>query len=111
MGSECWCKWTRRALPSRRYAQALGEGRGFALHRGSWMSVPVPMVVFSPFVEVLVAQGVVHVIGHGTQALELHLLLLFGSLWSVVRTVALRSAMHEVDTVGVGAPAPWRTAR
>lgn len=98
MWSESACKWTRRPLPSTRYAQALGAGRRFELHRGSWMGVLVPMVVFSQFVDVLLAQGVIHVVAHGAQALELHLLL-FGSVWMVVWAVSLRSAMRHVDHV------------
>jgi hypothetical protein len=99
MWSESGCRLTRRPLPSTRYAQALGEGRRFELRRGSWMGVLVPMVVFSQFVDVLIAQGAIHVIAHGTQALELHLLLLLGSVWTVAWAVSLRSAMHHVNHV------------
>lgn len=61
------------------------------------MSVLVPMVVFSQFVDVLVAQGFVHVVAVGAQRAMLHALLLFVSLWTVVWAVSLRSAMRHVD--------------
>ena len=99
MWSESFCKWARRPLPSVRHAQAFGEGRRFALHRGSWMSVLVPMVVFSQFVDVLIAQGVIHVAAAPAHRAMLHGLLLFVSLWMVVWAVALRSATHHVDHV------------
>jgi hypothetical protein len=62
------------------------------------MAVLVPMVVFSQFVDVLVAQGVIHVVG-GAHRIVLHALLLFVSLWMVVWAVALRSAMRHIDHV------------
>ena len=99
MWSEAWCLWTRRPLPSVALARELGEGRRFALQRGAWMSVLVPMVVFSQFVDVLVAQGFVHVVAVGAQRAMLHALLLFVSLWTVVWAVSLRSAMRHVDHV------------
>jgi hypothetical protein len=95
MWSEAFCKWTRRALPSVRYARQLGEGQRFELHRGAWMSVLVPMVVFSQFVDVLMCQGCIHVIATGAQRWMLHGLLLFLSLWTVVWAVSLRSAMRH----------------
>ena len=99
MWSEAFRQWTRRPLPSARYARRLGEGQRFALQRGSWMSVLVPMVVFSQFVDVLVAQGVIHVAVDPAHRATLHGLLLFASLWTVVWAVALRSAMRHVDHV------------
>ena len=99
MWSECLCKWTRRPLPSVRYACQFGDGQRFALHRGSWMSVLVPMVVFSQFVDVLIAQGVIHVAAVPAHRALLHGLLLFVSLWMVVWAVALRSALRHVDHV------------
>jgi hypothetical protein len=99
MWSQAGCLWTHRPLPSLGYAQALGAGRRFALHRGSWMSVLVPMVVFSQFVDVLLAQGAIHVVAVGAQRLQLHALLLFLSLWTVVWAVSLRSATRHVDHV------------
>jgi hypothetical protein len=99
MWTEAFCKWTRRPLPSARYARRLGEGRRFAQHRGSWMSVLVPMVVFSQLVDVLIAQGVIHVAVAPAHRAVLHGLLLFASLWTVVWAVALRSAMRHVDHV------------
>ncbi len=100
MWSESWCRWLRRPLPSVAYARRLGDGQRFALHRGSWMSVLVPMVVFTQFVDVLIAQGVIHVAAaaQAHRAL-LHGLLLFASLWMVVWAVALRSATRHVDHV------------
>jgi hypothetical protein len=100
MWSESWCRWLRRPLPSVAYARRLGEGRRFELHRGSWMSVLVPMVVFSQFVDVLIAQGVIHVAAaaQAHRAL-LHGLLLFVSLWMVVWAVALRSATRQIEHV------------
>jgi len=100
MWSESGCCWLRRPLPSAAYARRLGEGERFALHRGSWMSVLVPMVVFSQFVDVLIAQGVIHVAAaaQAHRAL-LHGLLLFVSLWMVVWAVALRSATRHIDHV------------
>ena len=97
MWSEAWCRWRGRALPSTAYARRLGAGQCFALQRGSWMGVFVPMVVFTQFVDVLVAQGFIHVIATGRQRLALHALLLFGSLWTVVWAVSLRSAMRQVE--------------
>ena len=35
MWAEAFCQWTRRPLPSARYARRLGDGQRFALHRGS----------------------------------------------------------------------------
>jgi len=97
MWSEAWCKWRRRPLPSAAYAQRLGAGQRFELHRGSWMGVLVPMVVFSQFVDVLIAQGFIHVVAVGNERLALHALLLFVSVWTVVWAVSLRSAMRHVD--------------
>ena len=99
MWSESFCKWARRPLPSVRYARQLGGGERFELHRGSWMSVLVPMVVFSQFVDVLIAQGVIHVAAAQAHRALLHGLLLFVSLWMVVWAVALRSALRHVDHV------------
>ena len=98
--SECLAAWLRRPRPSVAYARRLGEGQRFALHRGSWMSVLVPMVVFSQFVDVLIAQGVVHVAAaaQAHRAL-LHGLLLFASLWMVAWAVALRSATRHIEHV------------
>jgi hypothetical protein len=97
MWSEVWCKWRRRPLPSMGYARRLGDGQRFALHRGSWMGALVPMVVFSQFVDVLIAQGGIHIIAVGNERLLLHAVLLFASLWTVVWAVSLRSAMRHVD--------------
>jgi hypothetical protein len=99
MWSEAFCKWTRRPLPSVRYARQVGDGQRFALHRGSWMSVLVPIVVVSQFVDVLIAQGVIHVAAEPAHRALLHGLLLFLSLWMVVWAVALRSATRHVDHV------------
>ena len=99
MWAEAIGTWFRRPLPSARHALSLGEGRRFTLGRGSWMSVLVPMVVFSQFVDVLVAQGVVQVAAFGNQRLALHGLLLLGSLWTVAWAVALRRATRRVDHV------------
>ena len=97
MWAEAFCKWSRRALPSVAYARRLGDGRHFPLQRGPWMGVLVPMVVFSQFVDVLIAQGCIHIIAVGNERIALHALLLFGSLWTVVWAVSLRSAMRHVD--------------
>ena len=97
MWSQAACLWTRRPLPSLRYARGLGEGRRFALHRGAWMSVLVPLVVFWQFLDVLIAQGAIHVVAVGAPRLQLQALLLFLSLWTVVWAVSLRSAMRHVD--------------
>ena len=97
MWSEAWCKWWRRPLPSVDYARGLGDGQRFESHRGSWMGVLVPMVVFSQFVDVLVAQGVIHIAVVGPARPWLHAALLFVSLWTVVWAVSLRSAMRHVD--------------
>ena len=100
MWSEAWCKWSGRALPSQRHAAALGAGQRFPLRRGSWMGVLVPMVVFSQFVDVLIAQGCLHIVTPpGAPRLLAHAALLFVSLWMVVWAVALRSAMRNVDHV------------
>ena len=99
MWTETFCRWARRPLPSAGYARRLGEGQRFSLHRGSWMSVLVPMVVFSQFVDVLIAQGVIHVAVAPAHRAVLHGLLLFASLWTVVWAVALRSAMRHVEHV------------
>jgi len=99
MWAEAACLWLRRPLPSAGHARTLGEGRRFALRRGSWMGVLVPMVVFSQFVDVLLAQGVVQVATTGPPRIALHVLLLFVSLWTVVWAVALRSATRHVDHV------------
>ncbi len=99
MWTEAFCQWTRRPLPSESYARRLGDGQRFELRRGPWMSVLVPMVVFSQFVDVLVAQGFIHVAADPAHRLALHGLLLFASLWTVVWAVALRSAMRHVDHV------------
>ena len=99
MWTEAWCLWTRRPLPSAAWARALGDGQRFALRRGSWMSVLVPMVVFSQFVDVLVAQGAIHVVAAGRRALLLHALLLLASLWTVAWAVSLRSATRHVGHV------------
>ena len=99
MWSECSSVWTRRALPSLDYARGLGEGQRFAQQRGSWMSVLVPMVVFSQFVDLLIAQGVIHVAAAPAHRAALHALLLALSLWSLVWAVALRSATRHVEHV------------
>lgn len=100
MWSESWRKLRGRALPSAGYAQALGAGRRFALHKGSWMGVLVPMVAFSQFVDVLMAQGLLPLaVPPGAARWLTHALLLFGSLWTVVWAVSLRSAMRHVDHV------------
>ena len=100
MWSEAWCKWTRRALPSAAWAHRLGDGQRFEAHRGSWMGVLVPMVVFSQFVDVLLCQACLHiVVADVVQRWVLHALLLFVSLWTVVWAVALRSATRHVDHV------------
>jgi hypothetical protein len=97
MWSEAFCKWRRRPLPSMDYARRLGDGQRFELHRGPWMGVLVPMVVFSQLVDVLIAQGGIHVIAAGNERIALHAALLFVSLWTVVWAVSLRSAMRHVD--------------
>ena len=100
MWSQCWCLLRGRALPSTRYAQAFGAGRRFALHKGSWMGVLVPMVVFSQFVDVLLAQGMLHLaVPAGPARWLAHAALLLGSVWTVVWAVSLRSAMRRVDHV------------
>ena len=100
MWLESWRKLRGRPLPSTAYAQSLGTGRRFASHKGSWMGVLVPMVVFSQFVDVLVAQGALHVaLPAGPQRWLAHALLLLVSLWTVVWAVSLRSAMRHVDHV------------
>ncbi len=100
MWTEAFCKWTRRPLPSARYARRLGDGRRFALQRGSWMSVLVPMVVFSQFVDVLLCQAALQIaVTDVVQRWMLHALLLFVSLWTVVWAVSLRSATRHVDHV------------
>ena len=100
MWSEAFCKWTRRPLPSARYASRLGEGRRFETRRGAWMSVLVPMVVFSQFVDVLLCQGALHIaVADPSRRWLLHGLLLFVSLWSVVWAVSLHSALHHVGHV------------
>lgn len=99
MWSETGCRWLRHPLPSVRYARRLGHGQRFALHRGAWMSVLVPMVVFSQFVDALVAQGIIHVAAAPAHRALLHGLLLFVSLWMVVWAVALRSATRHVEHV------------
>ena len=99
MWSESFCNWMRRPLPSVRYARELGDGERFALHRGAWMSVLVPIVVISQFVDVLIAQGVIHVAAAPAHRALLHGLLLFVSLWMVVWAVALRSATRHIDHV------------
>ena len=99
MWSEAFCLWTRRPLPSARFARALGDGPRFALRRGSWMSVLVPMVVFAQFVDVLLVQGIIHVAAAPAHRALFHGLLLLVSLWSVVWAVALRSATQHVDHV------------
>ena len=97
--AEASCKWTRRPLPSADYARRLGEGQRFTLRRGSWMSVLVPMVVVAQFVDVLVAQGVIHVaVGPAHRAIA-HGLLLFASVWMVAWAVSLRSATQHIDHV------------
>jgi hypothetical protein len=99
MWAESCSQWLRRPLPSVHYARRLGDGQRFTLQRGSWMSVLVPMVVFSQFVDLLIAQGVIHVAAAPAQRALLHGLLLFVSLWMVVWAVALRSATRHVDHV------------
>ncbi len=97
MWSEAFCKWRRRPLPSVDYARRLGDGQRFELHRGSWMGVLVPMVVFSQFVDVLLAQAAIHIAAVGNERLLLHAVLLLVSVWTVVWAVSLRSAMRHVD--------------
>jgi hypothetical protein len=97
MWTEAGCLWLRRPLPSVAYARRLGEGQRFTLQRGSWMSVLVPMVVFSQFVDLLIAQGVIHVAAAADRRVMLHGLLLLVSLWSLVWAVALRSATRRID--------------
>jgi len=100
MWAESWCKLRGRALPSVAYAHALGAGQRFPLRRGSWMGVLVPMVVFSQFVDVLLAQGLLHVaIADPAARWAAHALLLLVSMWTVVWAVSLRSAMAHVDHV------------
>lgn len=100
MWTEAFCQWTRRPLPSARYAQRLGDGQRFALQRGSWMSVLVPMVVFSQFVDVLLCQAALQIaIADAARRWMLHALVLFASVWTVVWAVSLRSAMRHVDHV------------
>jgi hypothetical protein len=85
MWSEAWCRWRRRPLPSVDYARGLGEGRRFALRRGAWMGVLVPMVVVSQFVDVLLCQAGLQVAVADVEARWLlHALLLLVSLWTVV---------------------------
>ena len=99
MWAETFCKWTRRPLPSAHYARRLGEGQRFALRRGSWMSVLVPMVVVTQFVDVLIAQGVIHVAVTPAHRALAHGLLLFASVWMVAWAVSLRSATQHIDHV------------
>ena len=100
MWSEAFCHWTRRPLPSALYARKLGDGQRFALNRGAWMSVLVPMVVFSQFVDVLLCQAALQfAIADVAARWALHILLLFVSVWTVVWAVALRSAVRHVDHV------------
>jgi hypothetical protein len=100
MWSEAFCKWTRRPLPSAFYARRLGDGQRFETRRGSWMSVLVPMVVFSQFVDVLLCQGALQIaVADPSRRWMLHGLLLFVSLWSVVWAVSLRSATRQVGHV------------
>ena len=100
MWSESWCALRGRARPSARFAESLGPGRRFALGKGSWMGVLVPMVVFSQFVDVLLAQGMLHVVvPPGASRWLAHAALLFVSVWTVVWAVSLRSATRHVDHV------------
>ena len=100
MWSEAFCHWTRRPLPSARYARRLGEGERFALRRGSWMSVLVPMIVFSQFVDVLLCQAALQIaVADAAARWALHVLVLLVSVWTVVWAVALRSALQHVDHV------------
>jgi len=100
MWSESWCKLRGRALPSVAYARALGAGQRFSLQRGSWMGVLVPMVVLSQCVDVLLAQGMLHIaIPDPATRWVAHAALLFVSLWTVVWAVSLRSATRHVDHV------------
>jgi len=98
--SEAICHWLRRPLPSAHYARGLGAGRHFALRRGSWMSVLVPMVVFAQFVDVLLCQAALQIlVKDSALRWTLHALLLFVSLWAVVWAVSLRSALRHVGHV------------
>lgn len=100
MWSESWCRLRGQPLPSVRHASALGAGRRFASRKGAWMGVLVPMVVFSQFVDVLLAQGALHVaVPAGPPRWAAHALLLFASLWTVAWAVSLRSATRHVDHV------------
>ena len=99
MWAEAFSLWLRRPLPSVAHARRLGDGQRFALRRGALLSVLVPMVVLSQFVDVLVAQGAIHVAAVGAHREVLHALLLLLSLWAVVWAVALRSATRHVDHV------------
>jgi hypothetical protein len=100
MWSEALCRWLRRPLPSARHAGRLGAGRRFALRRGPWMSVLVPMVVFAQLVDVLLCQAALQIfVADSVLRWTLHALLLFVSLWAVVWAVSLRSALRHVDHV------------
>ncbi len=100
MWSESWCRLRGLPLPSTRLAQSLGAGRRFALRKGSWMDVLVPMVVFTQFVDVLLAQGALHLaVPPGPQRWATHGLLLFLSVWTVAWAVSLRSATQHVEHV------------
>ena len=100
MWSESWCALRGRTRPSTRFADSLGPGRRFALGKGPWMGVLVPMVVISQFVDVLLAQGLLHlVVPAGPPRWLAHSALLFVSLWTVVWAVSWRSATRHVDHV------------
>ena len=63
------------------------------------MGVLVPMVVFTQFVDVLIAQGAIHVFAAPGHRAALHAALLALSLWAVVWAVALRSATQHIEHV------------
>jgi hypothetical protein len=99
MWREVACMLLRRPRPSERVAQALGEGRRFPLHRGSFASVLMPMIVLTLIVDESLAHGLIHVLIPPTDRLVLHLLMIASSLWLLAWGLALRSATRRVDHV------------
>ena len=89
----------RLPRPSEAHARALPAGRRFALARGSFAGVIVPLVVISLLVDTPLCALFIHAQAPAPLQWPLHALVLFAGLWALAWAVGLRSATQRIAHV------------